>query len=752
MPKPIEVAVEVELPEVLRPYEAHGLDLSGYKPGLKNVLTDCPFCGNDRSMSLLVASGVFRCYKCTREGSKKGGGNIYIFLRDLWALGAEQTTEDQLRLFAKERGLLSPETLRAWGAIVHPLTGEWCLPGYSPEGVLRQLYRYAKLGDKYRLLATPGLPHQLHGTNAELFDADKAMVYVCEGPWDAMALWEVAGKAKPANGALVQTGDKRSSLLGSGNVLAVPGCSTFLESWRPMFKGKSVVFLYDNDHPKPNKTTGKLMPPVGFEGVKRHAGHLLGEKEPPAQVQYLRWGNGNEDFAGFDPALPSGYDIRDALKGDTLSARIARLAAVTGRIEDVPEEWREKAEEAKAPAVEVLPCKTYAELLAAWEKAMRWTFGLDHALVSMLAATASVMVLEDQLWLKIIGPASCGKSTLCEALSTARKYVYPKSKIRGFHSGFKSDAAGQEDNSLIDKINGKALVTKDGDTLIQSENLGKILSEGRDLYDCTSRSHYLNKMGKDYENVRTVWLLCGTSALRVMDQSELGERFLDCVIMDGIDPTQEMEVLKLKARQVNRNTNFLSNGSAASNQDPDKTRAMGMTGGYVSYLRENAAELLSTIDISEEDEDQIIAFALFVAHMRARPSARQHETAEREFAARLLTQLMKYAKMTAMVLNKTSIDDDVMERTKRIALDTARGITFDVCRYLFHNPNGLQSVSLANFTGHEEYKIRELLRFMRRIDVVESFSPEVSAGGRKTGVLFWKLTDRLQDLWSKVDA
>src|SRR5690606_35550052 len=140
-----------------------------------------------------------------------------------------------------------------------------------------------------------------------------------------------------------------------------------------------------------------------------------------------------------------------------------------------------------------------------------------------------------------------------EAISVNQDYVVAKSTIRGFHSGFKTDGNGEEDNSLIDQIRDKTLVTKDGDTLLQSPNLGQILSEARDLYDSTSRTHYRNKMSRDYAGVRMTWLLCGTSSLREIDQSELGERFLDCVLMDDIDDELEDAILWRVANRVDRN-------------------------------------------------------------------------------------------------------------------------------------------------------------------------------------------------------
>jgi len=201
----------------------------------------------------------------------------------------------------------------------------------------------------------------------------------------------------------------------------------------------------------------------------------------------------------------------------------------------VPEEWLTgpsgKARKELYPA----HCESWKELVCAWRKAMRWTDGLDRCLGVVLAAIVSTPLPGTQLWVKVVSPASTGKSELAEAAAVSKKYIMAKSTIRGFHSGYQTDKDGKEDNSLISKLSGKTLVTKDGDTLLRSPNLEQILSEARDLFDCVSRTHYRNKQSKDYTGIRMTWILFGTSSLRMIDSSELGERFLDCIIMEDID-------------------------------------------------------------------------------------------------------------------------------------------------------------------------------------------------------------------------
>jgi hypothetical protein len=461
-------------------------------------------------------------------------------------------------------------------------------------------------------------------------------------------------------------------------------------------------------------------------------------------LHYLKWGK-----LGYDPERASGFDVRDMLSaGSEMSDRVAALNRLFTMFEPVPEEWLEKKpkhREKKSDPLTPIDCSDYIVLATAWRKAMRWTVGLDHALTVMLASVASTKSVGDQLWVKVIGPAACGKSTLCEAVSTNTDYVLAKSTIRGFHSGFREEGKGsEEDHSLVALLYDKTLVTKDGDTLLQSPNLGQILSEARDLYDSTSRTHYRNAMSRDYQGVRMTWILCGTSSLRAIDSSELGERFLDCVIMDSIDDELEDEVLWRVANRADRNLSIEA-GDDAANYEPELAQAMRLTGGYVSWLRENATEELGKIENPDWAKRKCTRLGKFVAHMRARPSTRQEETAEREFAARLVSQLIRLAKCLALVLNRKSVDEEVMRRVKRVALDTSRGQTLSICHNLFNaGTTGMEVRTIALLITRTEEKTKVLLRFLKLIGVVEHYIPEVEKGH---GRPHWRLTSRMARLF-----
>lgn len=437
---------------------------------------------------------------------------------------------------------------------------------------------------------------------------------------------------------------------------------------------------------------------------------------------------------------------------EALKSRYEALELLLGTIHPVPTKWlridsrASSGDYMKGGDLTPVECTSYKTLIESWENALTWSGGLDTALSCVLASIVSTRSIGDQLWLKIMGPAACAKSTLAMAVSTARKYILPKSSITGFHSGFKgSKGEEEEDNSLVAQLFGKSLVTKDGDTLMQSESLGRILSEARDLYDSTCQTHYRNKMSKEYSGLRMTWILFGTSSLKKLDASELGERFLDCVIMTEIDDEMEIAVLRKVGKQAFSNLGTEVDADPNSHYTLEQGKAMRLTGGYVEYLRENAPRLFKCVATPQESDDTIMNLARFTAYMRARPptNPKEEDRAEREFAARLMSQLSRLAGCLAVVMGQKSVNNLVMDRVRKVALDTSRGYTLDMSHILMEDAtkgSTLKSISLRTNTSDEF--TRRMLNFLKKINVVEVISNK--------GVAKHRLTDKVELLYREV--
>lgn len=286
-------------PDTLKPFMFHGVNLS-WQDGDKQATGDCPFCGREGHFGVEIATSKFSCFLCGESGNSRS------FIRRLWGQSDKDTTDYQT--LAEVRKLLYPDTVMHWGLAKSIITGDWLVPAYDAKGHLSQLYRYVKTPDRMHLLATPTFKHGLCGVN--LYDKSKSTICLCEGVWDAMALWEILGHAKLINTEeyLGPTTNPNRCLLADINVLAVPGCNVFLKAWSILFAGKVVNLMFDNDYPRKHPKTDKAIDPAGLCGMRRVTRILKGSTKPPAEINWLRWGEG-----GYSPELPDGHDVRDSL-------------------------------------------------------------------------------------------------------------------------------------------------------------------------------------------------------------------------------------------------------------------------------------------------------------------------------------------------------------------------------------------------------------------------------------------------------
>lgn len=386
-------------------------------------------------------------------------------------------------------------------------------------------------------------------------------------------------------------------------------------------------------------------------------------------------------------------------------------------------------------------CESFADLLKAWRRAMKWTEGLDSTLCAMLASSMSTQFVGEQLWLKIIGPPSSGKTTLMEGLAVAKKWYLSKDTIRGFHSGYKKKDDNEKDVSLALMVNGMTLGTKDGDTLLKAPNLLQILAEGRALYDRVSRTNYRNDTNREYLGHRMTWHLAGTAALREIDDSELGARFLDVVVMDKIDDEFEDEVGWRAANQEARNMLHLSNGKPESQHPEELTLAMSLTGGFLDFLRENALAIAKTVSIDESVLRRCNKLGKFVAFMRAHHGKREKDdNPEREFSPRLVKQFTRMVISLGAVLGKANVDDECCQRVHKVAMDTARGPTLHLVRRLAGMPQGMETRGIAALMQTSEERLRTTLRFLRKIGVTET-----DVNHKR-----WRITPRMLKLYLEV--
>jgi hypothetical protein len=680
-----------EVPECLKPYQWHGVDLA--KLDTDEPRGECPFCGKAGKFYTKSATGQWFCQICGE------GGNSFDFLRKIHTLSMAQTRDKDYTWISEHRGL-EVKCLRAWGICRSVTTGDWVVPAYGAGGGITNLYRFMKLGEKYRLAATPGLQHGFFaplGWDKSISSTD--ILWVCEGVWDAAAWKQEVGDA--------------------GVVIATPGCNVWNDSWNRLITGKVVTFLFDNDYPKKNENTGQITQ-AGFDGLKSAVGKCAAvvSEDAAKEIRYLHWGD-----RGYSTDFDDGADVRDVLKQEDGAVWIE------AQIKPVPAEWIE-GKQVKRGAnqglhIHPLPCDKWRKLRTAWKSGALLTPELEGALAVMLASIASVKGQGEQIWIKLISPAASGKSMLCSALGVARRYTVEDDGMNGFFSGYNDAKKGEEvkDYSLAGRLYDKTLITKEGATLIDSPMRDVVISQSRTLYDGSASKTYNNGLRWEHHGLRFTWILAGTQGLRVLDSTELGQRFIDYTIIKDIDPELNSAIMKRALRTQAAASRVQSNCKQSSTMDSDRLLAYQLTGGYIDHLRKGLDTGNITVpDVSDEIIERIERLADFVEYMRARPSSSQEEIVGRALATRVGGQLLKLAQYLAVVYQKKEVDSACMKIVEKVALDTSEGRTLEIVKALEGAGTlGLELRAVAVLTRETSYKEAKYLDFLVKLKAVERF-------------------------------
>lgn len=726
--------------EFLRPYIFHGIDLT-VKGG--HGVGDCPFCSGEGKFSVDVTSGLWRCFVCG-GGTDSGGGNALTFLRLLHATAAASTPPDWLARVASDRRLCDPGTLTAWGVCRSPIPPyPWLVAGYAPDGRLDQVYKRTYVDKSWKLLPTPGVwpegkVHALHLPSSD-FDSTRSEVTVCEGPWDGMALWEVAITTDACP-----------------NIIAVPGCNIWRSEWTKFLEGKQVTLLFDSDHPRIQGTKTFI---AGYDGMARVAKKLSGSA---TKVRVLMWGPD-----GYDPSVPSGYDVRDMLSdgnNSDLGWRSELLKELLTKVIDAPQDWFNPTVavhtlngSTKSHSVESRDCSTWVACETAWKDAMRWRQDMSDALAVMLAVCASTQQSGNQLFLDVVGSPGAGKTSLCEGLLVSH-HCHHLEHLTGFHSGYKKKDDPDKDCSLIARINGKTLITPEFDIMRSSPRYNELMGQTRRIFDGKSGATYKNTDEDTlYVGLRTPWIRAGTpSSIMDSDQSQLGDRFLRIIIGDPVEE-EKREIMRSALRSERVAMLDQANGTAGSIVDPKTRLAYALTGGYVDWLRANVEEKLTSADMPVEAENQIIDLADLSADLRARPGEdkKKRESHDcKELPTRLARQYGRLASHLAVVLNKCVIDSEVLRIVRKVAFNTAHGHSLSIVQWLcrrnpkspgqtFQTSGGISAKVFEVWLGMTEDRINNYLLFLRKIDVLVMLQ---LAHGMQT----WALTDRIHNLYLRV--
>ncbi len=168
-----------------------------------------------------------------------------------------------------------------------------------------------------------------------------------------------------------------------------------------------------------------------------------------------------------------------------------------------------------------------------------------------------------------------------------------------------------------------------------------------------------------------------------------------------------------------------------------------MTGGYVEYLRQNVHELAAQLQDHFPDRYLVRCrdLAKLVSILRARPSSRQKEKAEREMCYRLTSQLTRLAVYLTIVLNKKEVDAEIIRRVTKVAFDTGRGIGLEIIKAIHETDGGkLNFHGVMLKTKHGEKEERQQLFFMTQIKALDIETVK--------NIKYYRLSKGLEELYN----
>lgn len=592
------------------------------------------------------ATNEWDCKACMLKG------NIYTFLK----LVHEKLCDTSLvGVLAMERKIDVQYLVRnnvRW----NPLISSFVLPSYNNKNNLNYLYRASKGSDgKYQIYNVTGLDATMLGWGDKLHQT----VWLCEGLWDKYAAEDIIG-------------NREISPLG------FPG-SNFKQSWCNAFAGKDLCIFTDNDE-------------AGTKILNQILERIQTAPNKPESIKVIKWPTG----------LKPGFDVNDSLAENKYGAFDFLTSNLVEKEIQGATGFSSGYEIAADPT-----CRTYADLQSACSEVYYYTPDMNMLNILLISTVYALKIAGEQVWFRVIGPPGSSKTTLARIAGSSGQTVL-QSTFTGLFSGWKDD--DPTDASLIPKIAGKALIVKDADALLQQPNKDQIFSQLRDFYDKESSVTYMNRVSFEYHNVRSAFIFCGTHALRGIDNSALGERFLDFELT-----VTEMDREEIALRMMQRSMEVAISGGDPESSIHSKAK---------NFIDNELLNRTDVVLLNKTEQDYIMQQARLAAFMRAKVArTRTGEVAYKPFAevpSRLVGQLSKLAFVIPVVIGESQVNDYTMQIMSRVVRDVidANSNRYIISRFMC--AAGFQSLpQLVEYTKLPQKVVERELDDMRELNMLD---------------------------------
>lgn len=620
----------------VKSFAVHGVLLNEGTSG--QAVGECFLCDAPK-LYVKIDTGAWDCKVCGESGSLQR----FLELKSKW--NQEQLKGSYLLRIRKDRGL-AIKTLRDWCV---GWDGENYTIPVDAAGKFVDLRRYT-LGGK--VMATPMTTLSLSG---KMVESD--VVWICEGEWDGMALWEAVKIAKA-----------------KVSVVSVPGAGVFPQHSAELFRNKKVFIAFDNDE-------------AGANGAARTA-RVLGAF--PKMIKYVHWPEN----------LPDGFDVRDfyAQKGKGTLAGLERLLKT-----DPPARATIDVKETASFDGEGL----HPDVVL--ERYRKWLYLPDPEILHVIFGTMFANRIDgDPIWMFLVGAPGASKSEFLMSLSDAplvhtATNLTPQALVSGANS-----VTG--DPSLIPKLDGKVLIIKDFTTILDKPSIQRdeIFGILRDAYDGKTEKVFGNMITRSYKS--SFGIMAGvTPAIEKYgaEASMLGERFMkyrikqvgniltgDALILRALTNIGKETRMREQLQQV---------AYEVLNRDVDEVPAMSdVTAKRIVKLAQWVSSLRGVV-------------------LRERYTRTVQIMPTREVGTRIAKQLAKFGKGVAIFQMKDRIDEDVYQLIVSVARSTIPDRVERLVQEMFirSSEDYEGTKTIAGWCNLEQQTVHDLMADLMLLNIVQ---------------------------------
>ncbi len=577
-----------------------------------------------------------KMWDCKSSGKSGGYQN---FLKEVYDMSVVDFKGDRISWLKNNRGL-QRATLKHHNIGWNQHSESYIIPVF--DALNDKLWDLKIYSSKHKKLMSSA------GSNTGLFGWDELQkfkkVWLVEGEWDKMAMWEIL---------------YRTDRLDTETVVSVPGATTFKTEWHALFNNKIVYVCYDAD--KTKKRSGVEHAGAGPLGTMKVYQSI---KNIVKEIKFVHWPSDVKD----------GYDVRDHLSG--MENHEKTYSTIHSFLKDEPtleQQFKKEVVEENKTDDELFTGE-YVPAETVYKTYKKWLYLPDTTAIDVMFGTIIANRLDgDPLWLFIVAPSGGTKTVFMMSIAEGPKIVStttmtPHSLVSG------ANFAGGNDPSLIPKLDGKVLTIKDFTTILNMNQTHReeIFGILRDAYDGKTEKMFGNGVFRSYHS--KFGIIAGVT--RVIElytdgQTALGERFLRYHVKVSESHKERMKYLR----------RAMQNSSSGSGSEMDK-ELQELGTAVLSYNYKDKPE------IPEYISEKLLVLAQWTSVMRgtvARDTYTREIVAKPfiELGTRLIKQFTKLLFGIGMFRNLKVVGDGEYKIVKDIAIGSISSDINEITRFMY---------------------------------------------------------------------